>query len=665
MDAFTAQYRDPGEQACIDSQSGFGYAERPGKGFYCGADFTGLRTIRNERDTLSGYVNANYQITDDTELYTDVLYSSQDSLIRSGNHWVGEYVLELAEGGAGNFGPLDYVLKQRQFGASELGWRDTDYEESSILVNLGARGTIWEDYDWDLTLSRSENTSDSSRPWIKEEEVFPIFFGTGSYGYGLPNGVSEVDLYAPITADIRDRLMGNQVITSDSYTNNISFVLSGAAFEMPAGDAYFAVVAEYNKQGYTLTQDERTLNKDGNGWYGLTGTEGGGDRSRYAAGVELNMPLMENLDATIAGRYDKYDDDTTDIGGRFTTQVGFTYNPTDDILMRANWGQSFRAPDMHRVFAGPSGFYTSAYDWVKCEIDYDCDAPFEQTSDFCDGTSIQGFSSGSKILQEEEGDSYGVGFVWDMTEDFNISVDWYAIELQQIVVSESVQGLLNDAYDCKFGLEGRDSNGSFCQQVNDRIIRTGADDIDPGQIQEVNTGSINAAEHSIEGIDATIGYHFENEYGEFNFKLGWSHVLEMVYKADDEDTNENDRDKAWNDDARSVINGSISWNNDDTAVTLSARRIGSIPAWIQPLEYSDKASDSYGDVDRLHPYITVNLTASYQYNEDLSFNVHAVNMFNNKPPKDDSHEGWPYYNGFQYGGAALGRQVGAEVRYTF
>ncbi|GHE79996.1 TonB-dependent receptor plug domain-containing protein [Thalassotalea profundi] len=666
LDNFSGEYRDPGEQACIDSQSGFEYAYREGSGYYCGGDFTGLRTIRNERNTLSGYVTGSYQLDDGTELFADVLFSDQESLVRGGNHWISSNILEVESSpGAGNYDGLDYVLEQRQFSQEELGWRDSSYDETSLFFNIGARGTLFEDYDYEFIVSRSEAESNSTRAWFKEEMVVPLFFGTGTHGFGLPDGNGTVGLYDPIDSSIVDQLVGDQVIISDSYSNNISFVLSGSAFELPAGDAMFAVVAEWNKQGYTLTPDERTLNTEGQGWYNLTGTGGGGDRERYAAGFELDVPVLENLDLKLAGRYDKYDDDTTEVGGRFTPQVGLTYNPTEDILLRANWGQSFRAPDMHRVFADQSGFYSTAYDWVKCEIDYDGEEAFQTNQDFCDAKSVRGYRAGTTTLKEEEGDTYGVGMVWDITENFNASLDWYRIELKQIVVSESVQGLLDNAYNCKFGLEDRVPGSDYCAQINSQITRTGLDDIDPGQIGSVDTSSINAAEHSIEGLDASLGYKVESEYGDFNFNLGWSHVLKMVYKATDEDTNESDRDKAWNDDARSIINGSISWSTDDMGVTLSGRRIGSIPAWIQPVEYSDEAHADYGNVDRLHPHITFNLTATYRFTEDLAFNIQVVNLLNERPPEDESHEEWPYYNSFQYGGGSVGREIGAEVRYTF
>ena len=56
----------------------------------------------------------------------------------------------------------------------------------------------------------------------------------------------------------------------------------------------------------------------------------------------------------IATRYDKYDDDSSNVGGKVSSMMNIAYRPTEDVLLRASASQSFRAPDMHRVYAGSS-----------------------------------------------------------------------------------------------------------------------------------------------------------------------------------------------------------------------------------------------------------------------------------------------------------------------
>ena len=50
-----------------------------------------------------------------------------------------------------------------------------------------------------------------------------------------------------------------------------------------------------------------------------------GSRKVYAAFVELNMPVLKNLEINVAGRYDKY----SDFGDTFNPKIGIRYQPTD------------------------------------------------------------------------------------------------------------------------------------------------------------------------------------------------------------------------------------------------------------------------------------------------------------------------------------------------
>ena len=94
-----------------------------------------------------------------------------------------------------------------------------------------------------------------------------------------------------------------------------SFVLSGDLFELPAGPLSFAGVVEVLRESYDLDSDARIL-PTVREIYNLTGTGGGGDRNRYAAGVEFKVPIFSMLTASLQGRYDKYDDITVVVGAR-------------------------------------------------------------------------------------------------------------------------------------------------------------------------------------------------------------------------------------------------------------------------------------------------------------------------------------------------------------
>ncbi|WNC73802.1 TonB-dependent receptor [Thalassotalea psychrophila] len=709
-------YRDPGEQNCTNSASGYEYSQRVidegtddeyDYGFYCGVDLSGTRSIRNERDTVSAYVSGIYELTDDTELFADVMYTQQDAFIRSGFHYINSPIIEYRPNGDGNMAALadddskyegaefyDYHTEQRLFAEHELGFRDSEVEDTSLMMNVGVKGLLFDQYDWDITFSRSENENSQSSSQMKEELVRNLFLGdVGEFwAVDYSDGKGSVGIFDPITANTREQLIGRQLTTADSYSNSVTAVISGEAFELPAGDAYFALVAEWNKQGYDINLDDRMLNDSGMGWWNLTGTEGGGDRSRYAVGVELEAPLMAAMSLKLAGRYDQYDDDTSEVGGRFSPQLGLTYQPLDNVLLRASWSKSFRAPDMHRVFASDGGYYTVAVDLSACEDQY-YQAERDENGDFpddleafdpqqarCPTQSVKGNSKGSKTLKEEEGTNYGLGVVWDISDNLNMSFDWYTIELEQVVVGESVSSILQTEYYCKDRSNADPENPDYPFPVTERpdIVPGSAQCIendakisrsDSGfageQIDAVATSHLNAAKQTTEGVDAKIRYFTSTDFGDWTMQLAWTHTLDTSSQFDQESEEIHSRDLWWNFDARSTMNGHITWMQEELALTLSGRRVGSIPIWNQPEEFSDEDSYHFEQVQRLDPYYTFNFTAAYRVTEGLSMTAQVVNIFNPRPPKDESHTAWPYYNGGIYGGASIGRTVSAEIIYVF
>ena len=730
------RYISPANSACQNSGTGYiptdridneGEENEYNWGDYCGTDNTGTRTIRNDRETVSAYLSGIYDLTDDVSVFADVLYSYQEAEYRSGFHYFNEeMMINVSEDGTGendsNLLPLEndgfagtgvedwkWVTHQRFFSEDEIGFKDGNVEDSSLMVNVGLKGVVFDEYDWEVTFSRSDNQSDSYSTQLKEEQVKKYFLGTQhdiSFGDAVfrgYDGVNTIGLYDPLSEQVRADLAGTQWQASESYSNAITAVVSGVAWEMDHGDAMFAAVLEWNEQGYDMMLDDRTLAKEDEngyreGWYNLTGSIGGGDRSRYAVGLELQIPVTEQILASLAGRYDEYEDGTTDIGGRFTPQVGISYTPIDEVLLRGTWSTSFKAPDMHRVFAEDGGYYTTGVDIVGCEIAYyeglkdedgeftDLDPvndKFDLDNAQCAGQSIRGNTAGSKTLKEEEGTSYGLGIVWEATEDLNITLDWYKIEIEQLVVSESLQGVLVNEFYCQDRSDEElypdfaDQNdrpdiepgSAFCQNNDDKITDDVEDWSDVGpfgrEISSVFTSHENAAKQMVEGIDAKVNYKLETSYGDFRLDLAWTHTLDSSYQATEDGEEVHTRDKWWNSTARSVINGSLTWMQADYSLTLSGRRIGSTPIMNPPQEFGDENSYYYQKVQRVDPYYTFNLTGGWAVYNDLFVSAQIVNLFNPRPPKDQTAYSWPYFNSGAYGGAAVGRTVSAELSYRF
>lgn len=101
------------------------------------------------------------------------------------------------------------------------------------------------------------------------------------------------------------------------------------------------------------------------GFSGLGGTSGGGERDQVGLGAELLIPILEELELTVAGRYDHYFDDSA-TGGAFTPKVSLAYRPTDTLLLRGSYGLGFRAPDLKRLFGNETRGFGSGFDPALC-----------------------------------------------------------------------------------------------------------------------------------------------------------------------------------------------------------------------------------------------------------------------------------------------------------
>jgi outer membrane receptor protein involved in Fe transport len=424
--------------------------------------------------------------------------------------------------------------------------------------------------------------------------------------------------------------------------------------EMKHGPLQFAAVFEWASQEYQITPDDRLLNQEGEGWYANSGTGGGGERDRYAAGIEFGIPVTEKFRTTLAFRYDQYED-KSDTGGAPTYGIGLEYRPDDSWLLRASFNTSFRAPDMHYLFADLSGFFTGSYDIWECRQDA-IDGGYEYNELGCTVIGVEGTRNGVLELEEEEGESLSIGFVFSPTNNFSIQIDYYELEIENAVRDMSVTHLLRDEADCQLGEDTSgnpiDINSALCMDVFSRITRGNAL---PGEfvpIDTVHVNPINSAFRKQTGFDAALDYVIETSgSGDFDFRVDYTHVLSDARQLYVEDPIERDyRDNLQNFNARSVVNFTGSWDYKKFTGVFYAHRLGSMPNW--------------QETGRLGTWTTYNATATMRFFEEkLIASLIVSNLTDERPPIDDGFTTWPFFFRGQYN--ARGRETYLQLSYTF
>ncbi len=194
---------------------------------------------------------------------------------------------------------------------------------------------------------------------------------TGYWSSGLTYRACAGRSRAPSTTRSRASRRSKHT-RAESFNLNID---NGTLFTLPAGDVGMAAVAEYGAQSYAMKIDPDVI---ASRYFGWTGTGGNGSRSRFALGTEFRVPVLESLNLTPAVRYDRYSF-AGHATAKTTQALGVEWRPLETLLVRGSAATSFRAPDLHYVYAGPSGAYYALTDYYLCrtrqpDVPYsDCD----------------------------------------------------------------------------------------------------------------------------------------------------------------------------------------------------------------------------------------------------------------------------------------------------
>lgn len=594
--------------------------------------YPATQTIRNQDENLSAYVYGTFDITDNLQAWGQVNYVQSEVELAMGTQFI-----------SGNLGGGTSI--QRIFTPDEVGGKEAQagiYDEKSYDLAAGLRGTVFDGrFDWDFTLSHSKYVSNNKQPWFVSDRLLGYFFTDQGF---------DLDRYFnPLTPAAYNSMIDIARTDAESKSTQAQFVLSGDLFDLPAGPVGFAAVVEGVSSEYSIRPDARLLPTyaGDDAFWNLTATQGGGERDRYAFGVETSIPVLASLKASLAARYDKYDD-VTAVDDAVTWSAGLEWRPFDNLLVRGAYATSFRAPDLHYVYAQESGFYTEVFDEYRCRRDgFD-----PRDSSACNDSEyvyeVFGMRRGSTDLEEEKGKSWSAGVVWDITDDLSFTVDWYKVRLEGGVADINRSYLFRQEAAC---LLGTDRDGSPVDTTGCGFF-TGLIQRDPDagdEVVEIESFPINQSMLETEGVDASVRYQLDTDrLGEFGFNLGWSHTLKYEDQLFPGSEIRELRDNKQFFNFRSRVNWGVDWRKDDWTATLYGYRWGSLPNW--------------AETGRIAPYLVWNASVKKDITRDVSLSFLVTNIFNNHHPKDDTFNTYPF---FWRAYDAIGREVFAQVDFRF
>jgi iron complex outermembrane recepter protein len=409
-------------------------------------------------------------------------------------------------------GATETIFLAHRFAAG--GNRDTSTNTNLYDFTLGVNGKLL-GVDVEAGVRRSNSTyTEVGRGFVIETLARQAIF-EGRYNIFAPFSATEAALQSFTATVGRDAKFA-----SSDYWANATFDL----FKLDGGSSRLFVNAEYRKEVYADIYD--SLSEAGI-VLGSSGNSAAGSRKVGSLSTELVMPITKELEATIAGRYEKY----SDYGNDFSPKLSLRFQPMKTLTLRAAAGKGFSAPTLPQLTAKPAFSADDAIDLRHCLADGGF-TPAECADDR-PPFQVNGLVISNPALTSEKSTQFSLGAVWDITPQLSIKADYWNTKIDGVISVITAQDIIN-----------RD-NGDDPRPIPAGLsIRR-----DPvtGSIQQIVRGSTNEGLLKKSGIDLDLqfGSYNAGDFGKLKHGLTWSRVLKDT--LDGENTNgifESPKDRA-------------------------------------------------------------------------------------------------------------------------
>lgn len=490
------------------------------------------------QETFSVSLNATYEITDNIEWHGAAIVGDRFSEFGlaanpiSANSPTGPYAagIVVPTSAANNYGvPYSFTWRPTTYGN-----RQQTVTGSQMWLSTGFSGTVGDEYNWDVTATRSEvrgNVRVAVVPNVVRLarlldptacNADPLCAGVGP----IANHEAFWDNSVRLTPGQQNYAFYTQNSDNRFVTDNVQGSISGPLFELPAGALSFAAGIEYRSEYGESIPDSQTAGGEGVA-NATTALEGDFDVFEVFAELDIpllaDMPLAHELTLNLQARHS----DFSNFGGADTWKVGLVYAPIEDLRIRANMGTSFRAPNVQELFGqgvqsfntitdpcttGTPGSGTSSGAYLDTASAATCAALGVPLTYVQPAAQLRNFAGGNVNLQPETGETWTVGAVYQPSffTPLTLTVDFWHLEVESAIVSQGLQAPFTNCY--QLSPLSAFNPGGACFQFGQRTP-SGV----PSALSRILINGAGASE--TQGIDASAILRFEN-VGPGDLRLG-------------------------------------------------------------------------------------------------------------------------------------------------
>lgn len=449
--------------------------------------------------------------------------------------------------------------------------------------------------------------------------------------FGGATGIGE----GSMTQEMLDFILFTAQDASNTNMKNYTANISGDVIELPAGMMGFA--AGYEKRWQSgFDQPDAFISAGLSSGNARQPTSGRYDVEEMY--LELAIPLLadmafvKNLDLELATRYSDY----SNFGDTTNSKFGVKWRVNDDLLVRATFSESFRAPSIVELFRGAADSFPSLVDPCNGGAAANPGKPgcagipstYQQPN-----PQIRTTVGGNANLQAEEGESVTYGFVYNPSwaDGLSMTFDVFDVEVDGAVSSVGAQNILDAC---------AETGTALCS-----LIERNAN----GAVIDLFNGAVNLGGEKTSGFDANVSYRYETGFGTFLTRFDVTYIDERTVIAVDPVSGEVFEDplagRAFDRDVvpRVRSNVSVDWAKDDWSASYLVRFIkgttetcnfgNSALQNAQEQLLCSMPSETVGgpSQNRLGSMAYHDVSGAYQLTENMRISIGVNNLFDTDP----------------------------------
>ena len=572
--------------------------------------------------TLQGYAEVGASSVKSSQTFTPPFYTTTGLTQTSIGLRPFSYAINFAPGVSGNPFP---TLARYAGALNDMGTRNSEISSDTFRVLGGLKYSIgaW-DGDSAIGFSKNKVRSDVTNR-LRIDGVSAAFGITAAAQPPVPTSNSatyNLNNSSLNSAAVRDSIRSNFSRNSESELFFVDTRVSTEFGQLPGGPIGLALGAEYRNEKLkdtpaAIAQNGLILGQ------GITATNG--DRNSIAVFAEAGLPITKFLEAQLAVRSDRY----SDYGSSTVPKIGLKWKVTPEFLLRANWGQGFRAPTLPEISPSVATFFVQVNDPVTGQ----------------NGVQISGIYAGNPNLKAETSKSATIGAVFEPTRDFNLGLTWYDLEWKDQVGSYGFQQLVNGN-----GVVNGITRGVVSRDpITNNIITVAT-----------NFTNLNAVKTS--GVDFDAVYRMTSPFGKVSLGIAGSYIEKFQIEGTEYIGNNGNGSLP-----RYRGNVTVNWDQGPYAATLRANYIHSYYQSLLGATFFRTDNDprfqtgSYGQ--KIGSRTTLDLFGSYEFNNKLKLSASVINLMNTLPPFDPGASATFLYDFTQHD--VRGRAYRASLTYKF